>query len=391
MKKMRTIIGAMVLAMVVSIGCYPGVQPTAAEAFKLTSLTPKAISTKNVKVKVKWNKSSKAKLYRIYRSKALKKEPDSGLTNKQLKYKKIKTTGSGTTKYTDNNVKYGRWYVYKVVALKKKGSSYKKVEESELSVYTGPDTMMWDDYLYADGYVSSSRIDLWIYYGDQGMKAQGFQIYRKEVGGKYKKIKTIKRKKNKSYVTYKDKTVTTGTTYKYKIRSYRKVGTKKKYGPWSEVMTKRAVKKNGVFEATYLDAALGSTVDEMVVQLTSTEKMGNLKFTEEFLYQEDIDATTYFKVYYSTDGQKTWTATSDKTLVLKTGKSVILKLVPVVWVSDGTTGSAQATTYTVPTEGFTLQTNNPVYYNNVVSNCTLQIGSDGTGTLGTSIAEEYVH
>ncbi len=391
MKKMRTLIGAMTLALVVSIGCFPGVQPGAAEAFELTSLTPTATSTKNVKVKVKWNKSSKAKIYRIYRSKAFKNEPDSGLTNKQLKYKKIKTTGSSVTKYTDKNVKYNRWYVYKVVALKKKGSSYKKVEESELSVYTGPDTMMWDDYLYADGYVSPSRIDLWIYYGGQGMKAQGFQIYRKEAGGKYQKIKTIKRKKNKSYVTYKDKTVTTGTTYKYKIRSYRKIGNKKKYGPWSEVMTKRAVKKNGTFEATYLDAAYGSSVTQMLVQLTSTAKMGNLKFTEEYLYPEEEDAGTYFKVYYSTDGQKTWTATSDKALVLKTGKSVILKLVPVVWVSDGTTGSMQETTYTVSTDGFTLQTDYPVYYNNVISNCTLQIGSDGTGTLGTSIAEEYVH
>ncbi len=370
------------------------VTPRAA-AFELTQLTVKASSTKNVKVKVKWAKSKKASIYRIYRSKAFKNEPFFGLSNKKLKYKKIKTVGSSTTKCTDSGLKFKRWYVYKVVAYKKSGSSYKKIGTSDFTIYTGPDTVMWDEYLYADGYISPSRIDLTMYYGGQGMNSSGIEIYRKETGGKYEKIKTIKRDKESYCATYQDESVVTGTTYKYKVRSYKKVGGKKRYGQWSDVMTKRAVTQNGSFAATYLDPASGESVDQLLIQVDSNSETGDLKFTSERLYPyDDPDGFNFFKVYYSTDGQATWAAVSyDEPLVLKTKESVVLKLVPQEWIYDSTTGTGYAkdTTYNVPTDGFTLSTSHPIYYNNVISDCELAISADNTGTLGTSIAEEYVH
>ena len=62
-------------------------------------------------------------------------------------------------------------------------------------------------------------------------KAKGYQIY-KYTGKKWKRIKTINKK---STLTYTDKKVKEGKTYKYKIRSYSIVSGKKIYSSFSSV------------------------------------------------------------------------------------------------------------------------------------------------------------
>lgn len=62
-------------------------------------------------------------------------------------------------------------------------------------------------------------------------KAKGYQIY-KYTGKKWKRIKTINKK---STLTYTDKKVKEGETYKYKIRSYSVVSGKKIYSSFSSV------------------------------------------------------------------------------------------------------------------------------------------------------------
>ena len=62
-------------------------------------------------------------------------------------------------------------------------------------------------------------------------KAKGYQIY-KYTGKKWKRIKTINKK---STLTYTDKKVKEGKTYKYKIRSYSVVSGKKIYSSFSSV------------------------------------------------------------------------------------------------------------------------------------------------------------
>ena len=62
-------------------------------------------------------------------------------------------------------------------------------------------------------------------------KAKGYQIY-KYTGKKWKRIKTINKK---STLTYTDKKVKEGKTYKYKIRSYSGVSGKKIYSSFSSV------------------------------------------------------------------------------------------------------------------------------------------------------------
>lgn len=75
----------------------------------------------------------------------------------------------------------------------------------------------------------------------------GYQIYRSDaVDGKYKKIATIT---NKSTTTYKDKKLTNGQSYYYKIRSYKTVDNKKWYSAYSEIKrihTKTGYTRNAV-------------------------------------------------------------------------------------------------------------------------------------------------
>ncbi len=64
--------------------------------------------------------------------------------------------------------------------------------------------------------------------------AQGYQIYRSEGSGAYKKIKTIS---NAGTRSYEDRSVVPGKVYNYKVRAYLKFSEGNKYSPYSEVKT----------------------------------------------------------------------------------------------------------------------------------------------------------
>ena len=61
-------------------------------------------------------------------------------------------------------------------------------------------------------------------------KATGYEVYRSEKGGKYKKVATIKSAKTIKWI---DKKVKNGNTYKYKVRAYAKVNGKVYYSAYS--------------------------------------------------------------------------------------------------------------------------------------------------------------
>ena len=101
--------------------------------------------------------------------------------------------------------------------------------------------------------VSPKTIDIDIYNGAMGMKPDGYQILRKtKKAKKYQKIKTIKAKNLKTGepVHFTDKKVSPLATYVYKVRSYKKIGKKTYYSPYSKGLTKRAVNNNALFTVT---------------------------------------------------------------------------------------------------------------------------------------------
>lgn len=172
--------------------------------------TPASVKTvsKNKKVKITWNKVDDAGGYAVYRA-----------TSKDGSYTKLGT--SSTTTYKNDSITIGKRYFYKVrayrnVSGKKKYSSYSDPIEG-MTNPAQPSSISAEG---ADGYVKVS----W----KKVTGAEGYEIYRSTSdSGTYSKIGTSTSK------TYKDSSVTSGSSYYYKVRAYATINGNTIYGPMS--------------------------------------------------------------------------------------------------------------------------------------------------------------
>ena len=167
------------------------------------------------KAKIKWGEDKYITGYEIYRA-----------TSKTENYEKIKTINKATTSYTDKNIKAKKSYFYK---LKSYFTAYDKT-------YYSADSKIIEKTKYAQVVIKSSSVNntkksitlKW----KKVSGTNGYQIYRAtSKNGKYKKIKTIKKKSTTSYTDKKD--IGIGKLYYYKIRAYKNNGDKKEYGQFS--------------------------------------------------------------------------------------------------------------------------------------------------------------
>ncbi len=364
-----------------------------ADGLGTVTLKPSAKTLKNVKVTASWGKSKGAGQYRIYRSKAFKKEVDylSGSVN--FGFKKIATLKSKTRKYTDKKLTYGRWYVYKVAAYKKVKGKYKLLESSLMNVYTGPDQVQWDDYQYADGYISPKRIDLTFWRCGIGLKCSGVEIYRKAPGEKYKKLTTLNAAGVKYDFKYKDKSVKAGTRYTYKARAFLKLSGKKRYSAWTEEMNLRAVNQAGVYTGKYLNPAFGTEVTEILVSMKADKNNALLQLNSSFSYMVDDLNDIIFEASYSTDDQKTWTKVSEDPLQLPAGEEVVLRFTPVKWISGegDADGHYENISFTVPKDGFWLETFDTIRYNDLPCRCTVTLYAGQPASMSAYVDAESVH
>lgn len=153
-------------------------------------------------VKLSWKEIGGAQGYQVYR-----KEGEDG------KYKRIKTLkGLTKTSFQDKNALPGKVYYYKVRAYLKLSSgniysSYAAVKQADCTVSAAT--------LKKCTKVDANTVKLTWTKAD----VTGYRIYRKTDGGKYVRIKTIKKG---STSTYKDTNVQKGHTYTYRIRAYLK-------------------------------------------------------------------------------------------------------------------------------------------------------------------------
>lgn len=160
-------------------------------------------------VKITWKKAKNAKKYQIYRA-----------ASKYGKYKLVKTTTSRT--YINKKLTTGNKYYYKVRGINgsQKGSfSYKKYAVPKLKKVTGEKA-------------TSSKYDSISLSWNKVTGATGYQVYRAESkDGKYSRIKST------TDCKYKNTNLTTGKTYYYKVRAYRKVNGSYKFGAYSNVVS----------------------------------------------------------------------------------------------------------------------------------------------------------
>lgn len=175
------------------------------------------------KVKIKWRTVSGASGYNIYRS-----------TSKNGTYTHVKTvSGGSTTSGTDSGLKTGKTYYYKIRAyVEMDGTKLLGSYSSVKSAKPTPSKTQITKKVSTD-YRSISLT--W----KKVSGASGYEIYRStKKSGTYKLIKTIS---SGSKTSYTNKKLTTGTTYYYKIRVYRMVGSKKYYSSYSSISSKKAV------------------------------------------------------------------------------------------------------------------------------------------------------
>ena len=175
-------------------------------------------------VSLSWTKAKAVDGYEIYRA-----------TSKTGKYQKIKSTSSTT--YKDSTLNTGTTYYYKVKPYAKIGAWDKTVVlGDESGVVSAKPSLTAVTGVSAKVKTYNSVMVSW----KKVTGANGYEIYRstKKSSG-YKKVKTIT---VSGTIHYVDSKLKTGTTYYYKIRAYRKIGSKKVYSTaWSSVKSVKPV------------------------------------------------------------------------------------------------------------------------------------------------------
>ncbi len=190
---------------------------------KIRAVSPKITGVKSTaynKLKVSWNAVAGVENYTIYRS-----------TSKNGTYEKIKTVSDiHATSWTDKKVTAGKTYYYKMTAtVKTTGGS--KTGGYSAAVQGKPVPSKVSPKVTAP---SAGKLRLtW----SRIAGADGYEIFRStSKNGGYKKVKTITKG---SIKTYTDSGLSSGKTYYYKVRAYRKVNGKKIYGSNSKIVSKK--------------------------------------------------------------------------------------------------------------------------------------------------------
>lgn len=186
----------------------------------ITSVASKDSGT----LEIKWKKIAGAGGYRVKRS-----------TTKNGTYKVIKTYKSAnTTSYLDKSVQAGKTYYYKVETLvNSNGKTGSSGDSKEVSGKTIAKTSI--NYVVSSG---SSQMEI----GWKSVNgAWGYRIKRCSVkGGSYKTVATVKGKNN---TTYKDKSLTAGKTYYYKVETINMTGKTKGYSGNSKAASGKPLAK----------------------------------------------------------------------------------------------------------------------------------------------------
>lgn len=167
-------------------------------------------------IELTWKKSSHVTGYQIYR-----------LDGQTGKYVKIATVEeSMPASYTDCKLSAATEYSYKVRAYKKfEGTNYYGSFSNVKSQVTKPDKVQK---LKASTKASAVTLK-WA----ASENVTGYQIYRLNTKTKkYEKIATIN---GADKITYKNKSLKKGKTYRYKIRAYKKYNGTTYYGDFSSV------------------------------------------------------------------------------------------------------------------------------------------------------------
>jgi fibronectin type 3 domain-containing protein len=197
-------------------GKYSSVLTVRSNPEKVKNLTASKTTSKSITLKFTTQKRVTG--YEVYRYDA-----SAG------KWKKIGTSKDGT--FTDDTVKASTSYKYRVRAYKTSGGvTYYGKYSKALTVRSNPDKVK----SLTASKTTSKSISLKF---TTQKRVTGYEVYRyNESTGKWKKLGTSKDG------TFTDKTVKANTSYKYRVRAYKKSGGVIYYGKYSKALTIKSAK-----------------------------------------------------------------------------------------------------------------------------------------------------
>ncbi|MDD6069667.1 MAG: hypothetical protein PUC12_02490 [Clostridiales bacterium] len=288
--------------------------PTQSQGAKYKHFNVSAKVEGENKVKLKWKKQPVVK-YEIYRADVASGSLKTGT------YKWIATISGKKTSFTDKTVRKDKRYSYKIKGYKNKNGKITYYYNPDVSAYTGLAKPEWFEYAHCDTETTGESIPLKFEMKENSFHPDGVVFYKK-TSGKYKKIKSIKLKKNQYTANYTDRNVNFGKKYFYKMRTYRIEKGKKVYSKYSQPLKLCAINNKGDYTLhTFTQAELN--VDSIIVSLTSNKGNGVLTFDLENLWMETDADNELCLSAYSLDNTN-WVTTGKK-VSLKEGETIYLR------------------------------------------------------------------
>ena len=204
---------------VVGIGSYTGKKNVTFKIYPDKVSGVKVLSSTTNSLKIRWDKEGGVTGYRIYRA-----------TSKDGKYTEVATVSNKSSNtYTDTGRLSGKTYYYKI-------RPYKTVDKENLygdysSIISGKTKYpsQVKNLKQNSSYKTSVKLS-W----DKTSYASGYRVYRAtSKDGTYKRVAELSGSTNTKFT---DNKLSSGKTYYYKVRAYRKVGKDKDHGSYSTIL-----------------------------------------------------------------------------------------------------------------------------------------------------------
>ncbi|MCC3869626.1 transglutaminase domain-containing protein [Terrisporobacter mayombei] len=204
---------------VVGIGNYTGKKNVTFKIYPNKVSGVKVLSSTTNSLKIRWDKEGGVTGYKIYRA-----------TSKDGKYTEVATVSNKSSNtYADTGRLSGKTYYYKI-------RSYKTVDKEKL--YGDYSSVFYGKTKYPSQVKNlkqnSSYKTLVKLSWDKASYASGYRVYRTtSKNGTYKRVAELSGSTNTKFT---DKNVSSGKTYYYEVRAYRKVGKNRYYGSYSTIL-----------------------------------------------------------------------------------------------------------------------------------------------------------
>lgn len=279
--------------------------PVNAATIRNNRITATIQASSNIALRIRWNRSSLAQGYVIYRRESVKQP-----------WKRLRVVSKNTTSYIDRNLTSGKPYQYAVRAYRRENG---KNVYSIFTPVTGA-TRPLKTTVVAKA-VSSGRVNIsWT----RVSRCDGYYVYRRAAGEKWTHIATVSRSRR----SLADTKVSGNTKYVYCVRAYKKGGNVSYLAPMTQsriVTTPEGSSSSGGSSSGIYSKFNSSQMEVMLNILYAVETGGQIYGHQD--YDDFTEAYTNSSAEHAiTIGAGQWYATEAQRLL-----KLIHEKYPAIW------------------------------------------------------------